>query len=88
MPAIAELYPGYLNVAWYAFVAPPKTPATIVRQLSDAIAETLRRPDVARRMRELGLTTLALSPAETAAFITSETTRWGKAIRDAGIKAE
>ncbi len=86
--AIAELYPGYLNVAWYAFVAPPKTPATIVRQLSDAIAETLQRPDVARRMRELGLTTLALSPAETAAFITSEAARWGKAIRDAGIKAE
>ena len=55
VPAIAELYPGYLNVAWYAFVAPPKTPDAIVRKLSDAIAETLQRPEVARRMRELGL---------------------------------
>ena len=88
VPAIAEHYPGYLNVAWYAFVAPPKTPDTVARKLSDAIAETLQRPDVARRMRELGLTILALSPAETAAFIQSETTRWGKAIRDAGIRAD
>ena len=88
VPAIAELYPGYLNVAWYAFVAPPKTPGAIVRKLADAIAETLQRPDVARRMRELGLTTLTLSPAATAAFIKDEAARWGKAIRDAGIKAD
>ena len=88
VPAIAELYPGYLNVAWYAFVAPPKTPDAIVRKLADAIAETLERPDVARRMRELGLTTLTLSPAATAAFIKDEAARWGKAIRDAGIKAD
>ena len=47
VPAIAELYPGYLNVAWYAFVAPPKTPDAVVRKLSDAIAETLQRPEVA-----------------------------------------
>ena len=87
-PAIAERYPGYLNVAWYAFVAPPKTPDAIVRKLADAIAETLERPDVARRMRELGLTTLKLSPAATAAFIKDEAARWGKAIRDAGIKAD
>jgi tripartite-type tricarboxylate transporter receptor subunit TctC len=88
VPAIAELYPGYLNVAWYAFVAPPKTPDAVTRKLADAIAETLKRPEVARRMRELGLTPLALSPTETAAFINNEAARWGKAIRDAGIRAE
>lgn len=88
VPAIAEFYPGYLNVAWYAVVAPPKTPDAITRKLADATVELLKRPELAKRMRELGLATLALSPAETAAFIQSETARWGKAIRDAGIKAE
>jgi tripartite-type tricarboxylate transporter receptor subunit TctC len=88
VPAIAELYPGYLNVAWYAFVAPPKTPEAVTRKLADAIAETLRRPGVAGRMRELGLTPLALSNAETTAFIKAEAARWSKAIRDAGIRAE
>ena len=39
-------------------------------------------------MRELGLTPLALSPGETAAFIKGETARWRKVIRDAGIKAD
>ena len=58
-----RLYPGYLNVAWYAFVAPPKTPDAVTGKLADAIAETLQRPEVARRMRELGLTPVALSPA-------------------------
>lgn len=88
VPAIAEHYPGYLNVAWYAFAAPPKTPATIVRKLSDAVAAILQQPEVAHRMRELGLTPLALSPAETADFIAGETARWGRVIRDAGIRAE
>jgi tripartite-type tricarboxylate transporter receptor subunit TctC len=88
VPAIAELYPGYLNVAWYAFAAPPKTPGDVIRKLAHAIAETQQRPEVARRMRELGLTPLTLSPAETAAFIKGEAARWGKVIRDAGIKAE
>lgn len=88
IPAIAELYPGYLNVAWYAFVAPPKTAEPIRRKLADAVTETLRQPEVARRMRELGLTPLALSPAEAAAFIKSEAARWGTVIRDAGIRAD
>jgi tripartite-type tricarboxylate transporter receptor subunit TctC len=88
VPAIGELYPGYLNVAWYAFVAPPKTPDAVARKLSGAIAETLQRPEIAARMRELGLTTLSFSPTETTAFIKSETERWGKVIRDAKIRAE
>jgi tripartite-type tricarboxylate transporter receptor subunit TctC len=88
VPAIAELYPGYLNVAWYAFVAPPKTPDAIARKLADAVADILKRPEIAGRMRELGLTTLSLSPAETAAFIKGETERWGKVIQATGIRAE
>ena len=88
VPAIAESYPGYLNVAWYAFVAPPKTPADVAAKLTDAVQDALRQADVSKRMRELGLMPVTLSPAETAAFIASETTRWRKVIVEAGIKAE
>ena len=71
-----------------AFVAPPKTPADIASKLSTALAETLRLPDVAQRLHDIGLTPVGSSPAEAAAFIKSETERWRNIINLARIKVE
>lgn len=88
IPAVAETYPGFLNVAWYAFVAPPRTPEEIAARLSAKIAETLQQPEVAQRMREIGLTPVGTTPGEAAAFIKSETERWRVVIEKAGIRAD
>jgi tripartite-type tricarboxylate transporter receptor subunit TctC len=88
LPTMAETFPGFVATSWFALLAPPKTPAPIVDALWQAIAATLRMPDVERRMRELGATPGGSTPAATAAFMRAETERWRKVIAEAGIKPE
>jgi tripartite-type tricarboxylate transporter receptor subunit TctC len=87
VPAIAERYPQFVAMSWFAVVAPPKTPAAIAARLSDAIVEALRMPDVTDRVRDMSAVVIATTPAETAAYLRRETEQWGRVIASAGIKA-
>jgi tripartite-type tricarboxylate transporter receptor subunit TctC len=86
VPAIAELFPGFYSVGWYAVVAPPKTPAAIALKLSQAIAETVKSPEVAKRFGDLAITPTGMTPAEMTVFLQRETDRWRKIITAVGIK--
>jgi tripartite-type tricarboxylate transporter receptor subunit TctC len=88
VPALAETLPGFESVAWFGVVGPPKTPAAIAGKVAAGVAEALRNPDVLRRLSELSADPLGLTPAETAAFMKTETERWGAVIRSAGVKLE
>jgi tripartite-type tricarboxylate transporter receptor subunit TctC len=88
MPTIAETLPGFLSVSWFALVAPPKTPPEIATKLSAAVAEIIREPDVAKRFAEQFSTPVASTPAQTAAFIQEDRTRWQKVIAASGIKMD
>jgi tripartite-type tricarboxylate transporter receptor subunit TctC len=88
VPAVAETYPGIVNSAWYAIVAPPKTRPEIAAKLSVAIAETLKLPDVANRLRDFFATPVGSTPAETAAFFKQESERWRQVITANGIKLD
>src|SRR5215471_6613758 len=56
VPAVAEMYSGVVYTSWFAVVAPPKTPPEIAGQLSSAIAEVLRMPDVVTRLQTMSTT--------------------------------
>jgi tripartite-type tricarboxylate transporter receptor subunit TctC len=86
VPTIAETYPDFMATSWFAVVAPPKTPSEIADKLSQAIAETLRLPAVAKRLHDLSLTPVGSSRIETAAFIKQDAERWRKVILSAGIR--
>jgi tripartite-type tricarboxylate transporter receptor subunit TctC len=88
LPTMAETFPGFVATSWFALLAPPKTPAPIVDKLHSAIAETLRMPDVERRLRALGAAPGGPTPAATAAFLRQETERWRKVVVEANIKPE
>ena len=88
VPAIAELFPGFYSTSWFAIVAPPKTPPDIAAKISEAIAATLKLPDVIERYRALASTPVGSSPAETAEFLKKESERWRQVIAAAGIKPE
>jgi tripartite-type tricarboxylate transporter receptor subunit TctC len=88
VPAIAEMYPGFYSTSWFAIVAPPKTPPEIAGKISQAIAATLKMPDVIERYRALASTPVGNSPAEMAAFLKTESARWQEVIKAAGIKPE
>jgi tripartite-type tricarboxylate transporter receptor subunit TctC len=88
VPAMAEIYPGFVSVAWFGVLAPPRTPAPIAEKLSAAIAEALKSPDVRKRLADLSAEPSGMGPAEMAAFMREETARWREAIRFAGVKLE
>jgi tripartite-type tricarboxylate transporter receptor subunit TctC len=87
-PAISETYPGFSYASWFAIVAPPKTPPEIAAKLSQAIAETLKLPDVEQRLRRFFVTAVGSSPAETAAFLRREDELWRKIIQANQIKLD
>jgi tripartite-type tricarboxylate transporter receptor subunit TctC len=88
VPALAELYPGFEAVAWFAIMAPPRTPGAIADKVSADVREALRSPDVQKRLGELSAEPMGFSRAETAAFMKQETERWATVIRAAGVKLE
>jgi tripartite-type tricarboxylate transporter receptor subunit TctC len=85
LPIIAETYPEVQASAWFAIVAPPKTPPEIARKLSDTFAEILREPEVDKRWRDMTLTPGGGTPDGIAAFFKEETARWRKVIVSSGI---
>jgi len=88
VPAIAETLPGFEAVAWYAVVAPPKTPARIVDKINADINTALRDPAILARFNEFSAEAVGSSPAETAKYFRDEVERWNNVIKAANVKLE
>ncbi|HUQ74846.1 MAG TPA: tripartite tricarboxylate transporter substrate binding protein [Burkholderiales bacterium] len=88
VPAMSEIYPGFVSVAWFGVVAPPRTPPAIADRLAAGIAEALKMPDVQKRLADLSAEPIGMGPAEMAKFMKEEAARWREAIRFAGLKPE
>ena len=86
VPAVAESVPGYELVGWYGLLAPLGTPKNIVNKISSEIARALKTTEVQERLVSTGAEAVDSSPAEFTKFLEKETLRWGKVLRDAGIK--
>ena len=87
VPAMSEIFPGFVSIAWFGLVAPPGTSPAIAEKLSFAIQETIKLPDVQRRLAELSAEPIGMAPAEMARFMQEEAERWRGAIRTAGLKS-
>jgi len=89
VPTIAEAgLPGYEFTTWHGMWAPKNTPRTIVALLNDRIRKTLAAPDQQKRFQARGLDVIASSPEEFAAHVLSEHKKWGRVIKERGMKAE
>lgn len=88
LPALSEDVPGMLSSAWFAMVAPPKTPPAVIDALYAAVSEALKLPDVQGKFAKVYATPVGHSPAETAAFFDRERDRWHLIVVSAGIRAE
>jgi tripartite-type tricarboxylate transporter receptor subunit TctC len=85
VPTIAETLPGFLSSAWYAVVAPPKTPEPIVRKINADIEEALKDPAIVEKLKNLSCDVVGGSPQQARDFMRQETERWGKVIKEAHI---
>ena len=85
---IGEFVPGYEASAWYGLGTPRGTPAGIVDKLNREINAALADPLIQARLAEFGGTVLTGSPAEFGSLVATETEKWGKVVRFAGLKPE
>ena len=81
-------YKGFEFSTWYAISAPAGTPADIVAKLNTEIVRIVRQPDLRDRLAAEGSVVVGDSPEEFTAFVKTEIARWGKVVKQAGIKAD
>jgi len=89
VPSAPEIgLPGLISSAWFALVAPPGTPESVVQKINADTAAALRLPEVRSRFLELGTEPQGDTTAATAAFIKDEEARWRSVIRSANVVLE
>ncbi|MDR3473285.1 MAG: tripartite tricarboxylate transporter substrate binding protein [Devosia sp.] len=89
VPTMAEAgYPGVEATVWWGFLFPAKTPAEIVTRVNHEINAALQDPKVKGSLVDMGVVIKGGSPEDFAAFLQSETKKWGTLIRTTGIKAD
>jgi tripartite-type tricarboxylate transporter receptor subunit TctC len=89
LPAVAASgLPGYEAGTIYGVFAPANTPALLIERLHQEIARALNRAEVKERLFNSGMEAAGSSPEAFAAVIKSDMAKWGKVIRDAGIRDE
>lgn len=89
VPTLAESgVPGYDYLAWMGISAPARTPGEIVARLNQAITKILASSEAREWLAAQGAEPGGESPAEFAAYIRSEHSKWGPIVRKAEIKAD
>lgn len=89
VPTLAESgYPGFDAPAWWAVLAPAKTPPDIVQRMHAEISKALKQPDVAAKLTAQGIDINTGTPAAAQAFIERQIDIWAKVVKDHNIKAD
>jgi tripartite-type tricarboxylate transporter receptor subunit TctC len=85
---VGETVPGYELTNWFGMTVPAATPPDLISKLYADIAKVLQQPDFKEQIAGMGADVVGSTPAQFAAFMKSESSKWGKVIREANIKAE
>ena len=80
--------PGYESIAMFGQFAPAGTPKAIVDRLSGEIQRCMQQPDVKAKFLSAGVESVGSTPERFAAIVKSEMAKWGKLIKDAGIRVD
>jgi tripartite-type tricarboxylate transporter receptor subunit TctC len=75
-------------VQYFGLFAPPGTPPAIAQRLRDEVAAAVAQPDVKAALDQQGMEPSGSEPEQWRTYVAAELERWGKVIRDAGIKPE
>jgi len=86
VPTIAEaVVPDYKYESWFGMLAPAGTPPAILAKVSQDIAQVLKMPDMIEKLTTFGSIPAPNTPEQFDAIIKSDTERYGKVLRDAGV---
>jgi tripartite-type tricarboxylate transporter receptor subunit TctC len=79
-------YPDLVATTWFSLSGRPAgLPPDIVRQVNRTVVQTMARPEIDQRMRQEGMVTQPMTPAEFRQLIETETVRWKPVIERAGL---
>lgn len=88
-PTVAESgVAGYDADVWFGMFAPSKTPRDIVMRLNAEVNRVLREPEIAGRLRNQNYDVQGGPPEDLARIVAADFERWGRVIREVGIKAD
>ncbi len=88
LPAIAETYPGYEVVPWLGFFAPAGVPAPILAKLHDNVNKALADPKITATLHSGGMYPFITTRDEFDTYIKAEYVKFGKIVKDVGVKIE
>jgi tripartite-type tricarboxylate transporter receptor subunit TctC len=89
VPTVAEAgFSGFEVLAWYALFAPRQTPKPIVAKLSAEIEKIVDLPDIRDKMVQLGAEPRYMNPEQLTSFVSVESPKWGKLIRESGVSTD
>lgn len=80
--------PQVVAVNWYILLAPAAAPRAVIERLNAESVKAMALPDMRERLAAMGGEPAAGTPEQTVEFLRAEHARWGKVIRDAGIRPE
>ena len=95
LPAIPDVptfieqgIPGLVGSTWASMIAPAGTPRDIVQRMSEEVSRIIRSEETRAKLDAMGTFAEGSTPEVCDAFIASETTKWAKVIKDAGVTLE
>ncbi|UZE48837.1 Bug family tripartite tricarboxylate transporter substrate binding protein [Rhodopseudomonas sp. P2A-2r] len=89
VPTLAEQgVTGFESTGWFGLVAPAATPGDIVARLNGAFVKALGDPDVIEKLRTIGAQPAPSTIEAFAAYIRSESDKWGHLTRDMNLSAQ
>ena len=88
VPVLKEIYPAFDFLGWFGVFAPPGTPDDIIRKMSDEMVKVSKDPEMTTLLRKLALTPTAGPPEALAEQLKKDHERFGRIIKELGIKAE
>ena len=89
IPTVAETgVKGFEAITWFGFVAPAGTPSNIVQELNKNINQVLRQPEVKAKLMSDGGDVLGGTSEQFANLLSKDIVRWGKVVKDSGIKLD
>ena len=80
--------PGLDIREWYGVIAPAKTPAAIVNRLNAEMVKVFQRPDVQKRLTEIGAEFLGSTPQELNTQLANDVRTWAKWVKDTGVRVD
>lgn len=79
---------GYESTAWYALLAPTKTPKPIIEELQREVAKALKLNDVKESLLQQGAEPVGSTPEQLAALIRNDIAKWSKVVKATGAKVD